>query len=211
MLIALGLLIGLYTVWMVGWTNVAGEATHRRLVAEIPWATSPSTDAPTLPATSVPTDAERHAEAGTTIAVLRVPRFGSDYIQPISEGVDKATVLDTLGIGHYPGSALPGQLGNFAIAAHRTTFGKPFSQIAELEVGDSLVVDTAEGRYTYTVTGHEIVSPNSVDVIAPEPGHADELPSNRWITLTSCHPKMSARQRYVVHGVLDSWTPKGNY
>src|SRR5690606_10932209 len=90
-------------------------------------------------------------QEGAGFATLYVPRFGSDYVRPIGEGVSLSSVLNNreLGIGHYPESQLPGKLGNFALAAHRTTHGAPFKQIADLRVGDKLYVQTADGWYTY--------------------------------------------------------------
>ena len=122
---------------------------------------------------------------------MYIPRFGDDYVKPVAEGTDKATVLDTIGIGHYNGTAMPGDLGNFAVAAHRTTYGKPFNKIAELKKGDPLVVRTEDTWYVYKVTEYKIVYPQNVEVIAPVPGVTKDQPmpdpKKRFITLTSCH------------------------
>ena len=136
-----------------------------------------------------------------------MPRWGHDYQQPISEGTNREKVLNVLGIGHYSGTAMPGAVGNFAVAAHRTTYGKPFSRINELQVGDALVARTERTWYVYRVTGYELVRPWQVEVIAPVPGKPGTAPTTAAITLTTCHPRYSARQRYVVHGVLDYWLP----
>jgi sortase A len=119
-------------------------------------------------------------------------------------------VLDTLGIGHYPGTAMPGQVGNFALAAHRVTSGKPFNAIADLQVGDALVVETAVGWYIYRVTETTIVLPTETSVIAPVPGQPGVEPTSAMITLTTCHPMFSTRQRFVVHGVLESTSPRSD-
>ena len=143
----------------------------------------------------------------TTFAVLRVPRWGSDYLRPISQGTSKAEVLDVLGIGHYEGSAMPGALGNFAVAGHRVTYGKPFNRIEELAVDDPLVVQTPDTWYVYRVTNAEVVSPTQTEVLAPVPGQPGAAPTEAMMTLTTCHPMYSARERYVVHAVLDYWMP----
>src|ERR671933_818200 len=101
-----------------------------------------------------------------------------------------------------------GGVGNFALAGHRVTYGKPLNRIAELQVGDPVVVETGDAWYVYRVTGHEVVTPDRVDVIAPVPGQPDAAPTQRIITLTACHPEFSARYRYVVHGVMESWQPR---
>ena len=206
-----GVLVTLFLAWQLVWTDVVADHKQAQIVANLEWdlgVAEPAQPADTLadanPEPADPTD------SGTTIAVMRIPRFGEDYVRPISEGVDKKTVLDTLGIGHYPDSAMPGKVGNFAVAGHRTTYGKPLNRIAELRVGDEITVDTPEAQYVYKVTSHEIVAPTQSDVVAPVPGHVGVTPTQRLITLTACHPMYSAKQRYIVHGELDRWTPKTN-
>lgn len=88
-------------------------------------------------------------------ATVFIPRFGADYARTVSEGVDTAVALRA-GIGHYPGNQMPGQLGNFAVAAHRTTFGAPFNLIATLRVGDKIFCPT-RGRVVHLhcpIDGH---------------------------------------------------------
>lgn len=105
---------------------------------------------------------------------------------------------------------MPGALGNFAISAHRTTYGKPFNRIAELKDGDYLIVQTKDAWFVYRMTSHEIVKPTDVRVIAPMPNEPGADPDNHYITLTTCHPMFSAAERYVVHGVLEYWSPTGD-
>ena len=64
---------------------------------------------------------------------------------------------------------MPGEVGNFAVAAHRTTYGKPFNRIAELHVNDAIVVETADGWYTYRFRTLEYVTPDEVEVLLPVP------------------------------------------
>ncbi|GAA3143814.1 class E sortase [Nonomuraea roseoviolacea] len=138
---------------------------------------------------------------GQAVALLRIPRLGNDYKYAVIEGVTTEHLRK--GPGHYPGTAMPGQKGNFVVSGHRTTYGAPFNEIDELKKGDEIVVDAREARYTYRVTYHEVVLPTDLDVIAPVPGKPDRKPSKAFITLTTCHPEYSAAQRYIVHGVLD--------
>lgn len=142
-------------------------------------------------------------------AILHVPAF-DEPVTPVGEGVTREGVLNVLGAGHYPGTAMPGQIGNFALAGHRTTYGRPFHDIARLQPGDPIVLETADAYYVYTVTDHEIVTPDRVDVIAPVPGRPGAEPVDRTITLTACHPMYSAAERYVVHGTFSSWTRKAD-
>ena len=102
---------------------------------------------------------------------------------------------------------MPGGVGNFAMAGHRTTYAKPFNRVQELQVGDPIVVRTESTWYVYRVTSTEIVRPQDVGVVAPVPGRPGAKATERSITLTTCHPMYSARQRFIVHGVLDYWAP----
>jgi sortase A len=85
------------------------------------------------------------------------------------------------------------------MAGHRTTHGQPFIRIDEVQVGDDIVVTTLAGRFVYVMTGQQIVSPNDYQLVIPTID-----PSVATLTLTSCHPKYSARQRIVVTAVLDA-------
>lgn len=142
-------------------------------------------------------------------ATLYVPRFGSDYVRAIGEGVSLASVLNNakLGVGHYPGTQMPGEIGNFALAAHRTTWGAPFKQIADLRVGDKLFVQTQDGWYTYVFRSLEYVWPTGVGVLEPVPQAPGTPALDRVITLTSCNPMFSAAERIVAYGVFESWQP----
>ena len=145
----------------------------------------------------------------SVFAVLHVPRWGADYAKPIAEGVTRKDVLDVLGLGRYPQTAMPGGFGNFAVAGHRTSYGKPLTDVDTLQVGDALIVQTEDAWYVYTVTSWSIVRPTQIEVIAPTPGVKDSEPSGRFITLTTCHPRYSAAQRWIVHGELNYWAPTG--
>lgn len=211
LLITAGVLLGLFVVWQLWWTDVVGQREQAAVVAGLGWSEvtgdTPRVDpggpdrtpfnAPYLP----------QPEHGETFAVLHVPRWGADHAAPISQGITKEDILDVLGIGHYPGTAMPGQIGNFALAGHRATYGKPFNRAAELEVGDPLVVRTEDYWYVYRVTEYLVVLPHQVEVIAPVPGRPGEVPTVASMTLTTCHPMFSARERYIVHAELEQWLP----
>jgi len=229
LMIIAGTVIGLFVLWQLFYTDVTAGREQARVLDSLPWAQVNAVRAPAAsgepgeppvsvaintippeaqldPATAPVMKEPRHA---ATFATMYVPRWGIDYVKPISEGVTRYDVLDRLGIGHYPGTGMPGALGNFAISAHRTTYAKPFSRIDELMVGDALVIQTEDAWYVYRVTSHEIVLPTQVEVIAPVPDHPGRTPNDHYITLTSCHPRFSASHRYVVHGVLEYWSPTG--
>jgi len=214
LLITLGVLLFAFLVWQLWWTDVIGNRAQAEIVRELPFdpLPTPTAGAPAGPVIAPPRRDEPPVMAepphATTFATIQVPRWAGEPERPISQGTDRATVLDVLGVGHYEGTAMPGGVGNFAIAGHRTTFAKPFNRIAELQVGDPLVIRTTDNIwYVYRVTSTEIVRPSDVDVIAPVPGDPGAVPTERMITLTTCHPMFSARERFIVHGVLDYWAP----
>ncbi|MGF1663403.1 MAG: class E sortase [Kineosporiaceae bacterium] len=209
--ITLGVLLLLFVAWQLWWTDVEANREQDRLAdrLEQDWAAGEGT-APAPPAEpAVPGPDEipvaAGAAAGEPFGLLRIPRFGDGYARPIVSG----TTGDDLqqGVGHYDGSAWPGAVGNLALAGHRTTYGAPLARIDELRPGDPVVVQTAEGYYTYRITESRIVLPQQVEVVAPVPGEPGTAPTERVITMTSCHPRYSARERYVVHGVLDEFRP----
>lgn len=134
-------------------------------------------------------------------ALIRIPRFGAGYIRPVVEGTDAQDLKE--GVGHYRGTAAPGQRGNFAVAGHRTTYGEPFHLIAELRPGDRIIVRTRAHIFVYRVVSHQVVSPADVQVIAADP---PGMRPGYLMTLTSCHPMYLASQRYVVHARLLSTT-----
>ena len=100
------------------------------------------------------------------------------------------------GAGHYPQTPLPCEDGNVSIAGHRTTYGKPFADIDRLQAGDRITLQTPVGSCTYQVAGAPLIThPQDWGVVANTPGQ-------KTLTLTTCHPKGSARQRLVVKATL---------
>jgi sortase A len=228
-MVTLGILVGLFVVWEMWWTDIAGTHHQHEIVANLDWglpvipvpitpttapSESPDEDGPAydvIQPDQMEFEREPPVEAtpvrAETFATMYVPRWGEDYVRPISEGVNRRDVLDKLGIGHYRDTALPGGWGNFAVAAHRTTFGKPFERIEELMPGDAIVVRTESTWYVYRVTETHVVKPSFAAAIAPVPGNSGASANDRYITLTTCHPRLSASKRYVVYGVLEYWAP----
>ena len=117
---------------------------------------------------------------------LVMPTLGEDV--RVVEGVDLGALSQ--GVGHWPGTAEPGQLGNAAIAGHRTTHGAPFRRLDELRVGDDVGIGASGQVVTYRVTGTEIVDPGQVEVARPT--------TTATATLFACHPPGSAAKRIVV-------------
>ena len=204
--LAVGVIVALFVVWQLWWTDVEGERAAAQAIEEFDATIPEVPDALGTPRTDTPPEEPVPAE-GEVFGTLYVPTWGSDYRMPIAHGVDRAMVLDAGRVGHYPTTAMPGQIGNFAVAGHRQTHGKPFYAIDALTEGDPIVVQTSQAWYVYTVTSHEIVDPDQVEVIAPVPGDPGAEPTEAMLTLTSCHPLWSIAERYVVHAQLEYWLP----
>lgn len=203
-LLTISALIVLYVGWQLGWQDLQAGREQARAAHALSgqWASTP-----VARQKAVSSSGARQPRLGHAFAIIHVPRFGDDWApRPIIEGV-AATQLDH-GVGHYPGTALPGQTGNFSVAGHRVTFGRPFNQITELRPGDPIVVETADGWAIYGVTGSRIVLPTETEVTAAVPGHPGIEPTRAMMTLTACHPMFSARERYVVHAQLVRTQPR---
>ena len=156
---------------------------------------------------------------GAAFAVLYIPRLGPDYQRVVLEGTAEAQLAQ--GPGHYVGTAMPGQPGNVALAGHRVGRGSPFLDLDLLQPGDPIVVETVDAWFVYRVLGNRdtgsftgdlsgipgrrVVRPEDVQVISPTPGGASDVaPSGAYLTLTTCHPRFSARQRLIIHAALDA-------
>jgi sortase A len=197
------LLFVAYELWGTGLQTARDQdAAAKRLSRQ--WADLPTIDPGRTPgsATATPEPGLANVPLGTGFAVIRIPRFGKGYHWVVNEGVSRSTLKS--GPGHYPKTAMPGEIGNFAVAGHRTTYGAPFNRADELKPGDAIVIETGTTWYTYRVRAHEIVAPNATDVIARVPRNPHASPTERLLTFTTCHPKLSAKQRYIVYGVLDA-------
>src|SRR5579872_5728815 len=94
--------------------------------------------------------AEPRLITGEPFAFIQIPRFGPHWRFTIVEGTALAQLAT--GPGHVPGTQLPGQRGNFAVAAHDITAGNPFLHLRDLRPGDRIVVTTRFGIFRYRVT-----------------------------------------------------------
>jgi len=215
-LITLGLIVLLfvaYELWVTDWMNAR---TQNKLSDALqqdwergdnPIVSAPDPRRPSQKVSRIP--------LGRGFANIYIPRFGVDYVFTVVEGTDPNELND--GPGHYVTSVLPGEIGNFAIAGHRVGKGSPFLNLDKLRANDAIVIETKDSWITYRVLGdvdsgdstrpgryglpgRQIVDPSNVGVILPVPGRPGVRSTARLITLTTCHPKFSARQRLVIHG-----------
>jgi sortase A len=183
----------------------AAEEARAAAAATSTTATTPTTaEDPTVtsttrreaPSTVDTLPEELRPQSGAAVGQIVIPAIGVDWT--FVEGVSVANLKD--GPGHYPTTPLPGQAGNAAIAGHRTTYGAPFGRVDELAPGDEIDITTVQGTFTYLVETTEIVSPSQTEVLAADHWDFDGDPAtiDDTLTLTSCHPKYSARQRIII-------------
>lgn len=198
------------TTWLADANQVElTEAAEQRFatvaVTEVPYIPEPveqppvteGVSAPTLPDTPpriVSLQVEESPAESRAFAIIRAPslqRLGEGWT--VVEGVGTAELKT--GAGHMPNTPLPGMPGNAVISGHRTTYGAPFNKLDELVRGDIIEVETAVGIHTYIVRDSIVVAPYEIWVTDHRPG--------AWLTLTTCNPEFSARERLVVFAELE--------
>jgi sortase A len=220
LLITAGVFVLLFLGWQLWWNSIvltneqASDATSLADDWKLP-VVSGTTPTP-VPSSSDPAAPVNYGDpavmgspaAAADFAILYVPRFGADFKRTIAEGVDPHTVLNKGGAGHYEDTQMPGEVGNFAVAAHRDGWGSAFIKINELQVGDPIYVETQDGWYTYRYRDTEYVTPYGVGVIDPVPQVEGATAVDRLITLTSCNPLYIASERIIAYGAFESWQPR---
>lgn len=199
-----------YIVWQPWHTTVTVSAKQADLAAEDSARWAAAEPAPTTEGMPV----AQKAGENEVFAVLHAPEFGTGYANRIAEGTDWSAVLNDpdKGIGHYDTTQLPGEPGNFVVAAHRSgPITTPFREIMNLRVGDPLFVETADGWYTYRFRSIEYVLPDAVDVLLPFPRLEGVAGQDQILTLTTCNPKLAGSdERAIAYSVLEGFQPRSD-
>ena len=215
LLLTAGVLILLFLGWQLWWNDaiMAGQQSTAASDLSAEWLEEARTARGDAPAPAPadygdPVVGPATYPNGESFAVMYVPRFGEGSQRRVAEGIG-LDVLNSeyLGVGHYPGTQMPGQVGNFAIASHRSAYGGGMHEIEQLQLGDAIYIQTRDGWYTYRFRDFEYVTPEAVGVLAPVPHHPELQPTDRLITLTTCNPLYSTAERIIAYGVLESWQP----
>jgi sortase A len=136
-----------------------------------------------------PAPSTKPLENGLLIGRLRISRLKMAAM--VREGANESTLR--LAVGHVPGTALPGNIGNVGLAGHRDTFFRP---LAKIHKNDAIDLETDQGIFRYLVTSTQIVSPRDVSVLKASAG--------KTLTLVTCYPFYyvgSAPKRFIVHAV----------
>jgi sortase A len=196
----LALLVGavlcLQAIYQIGFTNFESDRkaleVSERLVAEF------SDNTARRHSTSPAAVPEENDPAG--FALLYIPALKEDvWALPILGDVTADSLAQ--GAGHYPQTAMPGEIGNFAIAAHRATRGEPFAYFERLMPGDRVIVQTSGGFFTYEIFAEENITETAIWVISDQPKGVVSTPT-ALITLTTCDPRWNSTQRWARWGKL---------
>lgn len=201
-LITTGMLVLLFVAYMLWGTRLETHRAQAKLEKQFERSlaqtrrTSPSPGAtPTASSATAPRDVGARFANGEGVARLQIPRIGVDAI--VVKGVGREDLKK--GPGWMPTTAFPGTPGNVFVAGHRTTYGAEFNRLNELRPGDEITLTTREGRAVYAAAEQRVVAPTEVSVTKPT--------SDNRLTLSTCNPKFSARQRLLVIAKAVSGVP----
>lgn len=199
----LALLAACYEIWGTGWVASRAQAAAREelderlraVQAEAARTVDSSSEASSVSTPAQPVldepGAQHQPSPGEAVAAIRAPSIGLDAVVVHGVGADELRI----GPGHFPGSPMPGQAGNAAIAGHRTTYGAPFGDLDRLAPGDEITITSVLGTAVYRVDRPPfVVRPDQVEVL-------DDFGDDR-LTLTTCNPKYSAAERLIVTATL---------
>lgn len=206
LLFTLAFVLSLYIIWQLWWTTFMVQDGIKDAI------TTFQSENPTIESDAEPThrtDAPPQVgdvAYGEIYGVLHVMEWNWMQI-PIAQGTG-SDVLDLGYAGHYETTQQAGEIGNFAVAAHRRTYGNNFRRIDTLTEGDQVVVETASAYLVYEVIGYEIVDPTTSEVLLPVPRDATATPTERLMTMTTCHPEYGNSERYIVYSTMVYWTDK---
>ncbi len=171
--------------------GLRGAVPETTTTTTLPVPTAPTTVPVTVvprPAGPVRVPSNPYAnEPLVEIGTIEIPKIGLNH--RIFQGISLKTIDH--GPSHWPGTALPGEVGNSVFAGHRVTHSHPFRNIHELVAGDEVFFNVNGTRSRYVVTGSEVVTPKALHIVNQTP-----VPT---ATLFACHPPGSAKFRYVVH------------
>jgi sortase A len=188
-LLTIGALLAALAFYLLVWTNVQTAAAQKDLLQEFRSQQQSPQSGPVA-----------RPDTGDGLNVLHIPRLGKDWTRVVVEGVDLKSLNSAP--GHFPETALPGQVGNYAVAGHRATHGEPFADLDRLVAGDKVYVEAADGWFTYQVTWSRVIAPSQTEILAPVAGNPGQAPTARTMTLVTCNPRWGSTERLVVGAQL---------
>lgn len=210
-------LIG-YQVWMVFGTDIAANSNRDNVVAS--FENNPDNQPTNPEIITVESDKRRYDtppnqgqyEINEMMGVLHIPSWDNMKV-PVVNGTEQ-NMLDKAYAGRYKSTQLQGEVGNFAVAAHRRSYGSNFRKIDELKNGDSIIMETPTQYIVYKIFEKEIVKPEDTQVLFPVPHEEDTEATKRIITMTTCHSDALGAygndKRYVAYGEMEYWIDKSD-
>ncbi|MEU4692104.1 class E sortase [Actinoplanes sp. NPDC023714] len=196
-MITFGLVVLLFAGYQVFGNSAKVQSEQDTLAQELDQAWNDPTVAPTATNAAAPA-----APGDSLVGRLYIPKFDKEWV--VVNGVEPDDIK--YAPGHYPDTAMPGEIGNFSVAGHRIK--KIFWRLDEMNDGDVIGVETRDSWYVYHVYKSEIVRPHQVEVVAPVPGKPRAKPTKALLTLTTCNPKFNNYERLIVHAELVSTVPR---
>ncbi|MGQ0466104.1 MAG: class E sortase [Sporichthyaceae bacterium] len=197
LMITFGLIMLLLVVYQLYWTNLEADRKADSIGNDLQetW--------------SAPVSAVKNKPLpGDAIALVYIQRLGEKWRKPVVEGVDLKNLAR--GVGHFPKTVGPGEVGNFSLAAHRATHGEPFAFLDRVEEGDKVIVETRDKYFVYTIDempgqggrAWKLVDPDNGSVVLPVPEKPGATATEKRITLVTCHPRWGSSSRLIVYGEL---------
>lgn len=200
--ITVGALIVLFVAYVLLWTGVkAADAAEGEIeTLHSRWAQEPTALSPG------PSPSPAPYRDGKPFATLHIPRLGSGWEWPVLENTEARTLQK--GLGHYSGTARPGETGNFAVAGHRRTYGDPFKDFPRLRPGDAVIVNDGTTWFTYRIAKVPYRTvPTDTAVVDPVPRRSGFEGPGRYLTLTTCEPEWGSSHRLIAWAHLDATRP----
>ena len=187
-LLLLGLVV--YQLWGTGIETRRTQSALRQEFNRIIATTSPTA---TSPKTTTTKGTSAFLPVTDALALIEIPSINISKI--VVEGITPKDLRR--GPGHFPKTPLPGELGNSAIAGHRTSYDAPFGNLNTIALDDVIYITTPKGKFAYTVKEVSIVAPDKTSILANTPKVAT-------LTLITCHPRFSTSQRLIVSAELST-------
>ncbi|MGO1183898.1 MAG: class E sortase [Micrococcaceae bacterium] len=200
LLITVGVFLLLFVAWELWWTDVTAGREQDTVRQEVVQQWQPDADYDGEGADPAVVD------GSGAWGFLYVPRLGAEWSVPVADGVG-SEVIDRGLMGRYSTASLPGEEGNLSLAGHRQTHGSILWDLDQVVPGDLMYVQTANGWWVYRTVQNHIVAPTQTEVLDPNPLDPGGPAAGRWLTLTTCHPLFSTRERMITHAEYVSFVP----
>jgi sortase A len=197
LMITFGLIVLLFAGYEVFGNSAKVQAEQNSLDDALAQQWADPTVAPSAPGPKAPA-----APGKNLVGRMYIPKLDKQWV--VVNGVTPKDIR--YAPGHYPDTALPGQVGNFSVAGHRIR--KIFWRLDEMNDGDVIGVETRDKWYVYRVTRVHVVQPSAVEVVAAVPNKPRQKAKKAMLTLTTCNPKFNNYERLVVHAELTDTMPR---